>query len=264
MKFWWQRLRQSYYLTGLAIGVALVLLHVLLVMVPDTAFLNGVRVDHISLSEWIGFNGSQQFALAFFLILPLTASLGVGLILLEDLTSGFSLRVLGNTRIHYLPRLLTLTFLDGFMTGALPLAIDAFFAVLYFPNLAADLVLNRSLINPKVTFFSALAFHRPLQLMIVYILIVGCGAGLFALMGCLFGAVFQNVYLALAGPLIVTLILTVAAEVFPKVIVSPDAVIAPMSPNFLPEFRVVVIGFIVSLIAMIRGITSIAKAKTQI
>jgi hypothetical protein len=133
------------FLLAFAVGLAIVLFHVVVHVVPDAnAYIAGwAATSHkgeypLSLYQtWLG--AGRPESQIFFLVLPLLAALPYGASLLEDRSSGYVTGIVTRAaRVRYYAAKAAAVFLTAAVAVTLPLLIDFGLTALFFPALPPE------------------------------------------------------------------------------------------------------------------------------
>ncbi|BDR55611.1 hypothetical protein [Xylocopilactobacillus apis] len=265
MKFIRLRFFHQRYQLGLLLGLIIIVIHICLGQIPDTEYLNGVRINHVAIFEWIGFDLNMVFPNFFYLVLPILCSLGPSLAITEDLKSGFASRMTQFSFRRYLIGNLGISFLWGAFTVIIPLLIDCLTALWLFPNVTPNLIASYGLeIVPGLTYGAKLFYQQPFLLVLGYIILGGITGGIYALISVLSGIISRNLYLAASTPLILVTIVTLISNVFPKFIYSPTYIMMPSSQKSIPPLNIVCVIYSLIIVGLIGGIWNEFKHKIVI
>lgn len=264
MAFIRQRFFHQRYQIGLLLGFAIVIAHVLLGQLEDAAnWLDGVHLLNPAISEWIIFDFRNSFSDIFLFSLPILCSLGSSLALTEDLRSGFVDHLTQFSFKRYLSTNLGVTFFSGFLTGALPILLDYFLSIWFFPNRTPDLITGYGA-NPTETYALSLFYEQPFLLMLVYLTLIGVTCGIFSLISAFSGIISRNLYIAMSFPLVLVIILTVASDFLPNFIYTPIYFLFGNSPRNLPPLGWLIAVYFIIVIGLILGIWHELKVKITI
>lgn len=259
------RIRAPRYSVGLLLMLVVVLLHVTLGMLTDVPYLDGIRVDHIAVTEWIGFDLHNSYITVFTFLLPIAVMLSPATTITEDIRSGAWMYLAKPSRRQYLIRHLVVSFISGFCIAAIPLAVDAAFAYLLFPNVTPNLITNyNEVVASTVTYWSQWYYTQPVRLIVTYIIFIGGFGGLFALLGSALGIATRRRVVALMSPFVAVLALTIGTSIFPQFISSPVFVLSPLSPAYLPTLWSVFVTYGITLVCAIGGILFASKHQTEL
>ena len=183
------------YLSGFLLVLIVVLLHVVFAV----GFLR-MQIGEFKNSpeafcpyyKWI--MADTFWSLIFSLMIPFMAALGNSQMTYDDANSGFIMHVLQKKgKIGYVLGSLTSVYAVTFIETVLVLAADVMFVFLLLPNVLPDQVLNSGEGYSRLfTYHVEWMYSKPFKLILFYIVLSGCAAGLFGMLTAVCGLYFSN------------------------------------------------------------------------
>ncbi|MGX7417400.1 hypothetical protein ACWOFR_01210 [Carnobacterium gallinarum] len=263
MKYWFIRLSNVKYLSGVFVGLLLISIHIFLDMVPRTHYLDGINLLHIPSTAWIGNDFSGGYSMLFYFLLPLFSALGANLIVFEDKQDGYFLRFLQKRSItKYSLSTFSISFFSGFLISFIPLGLNLLIALALFPNIAPDALLNSNLgVSTSSTYFSQLFFSNPYLLIFFYMVMTGCLSALCSCVSATISLYTKNIYTAISSGFLIVLVMTILSYVLPTIVYSPVFILIELSPvQQLPHLSIVMaIYFIILCLSFYYFIKGVKK-----
>lgn len=226
------------YLSGFLLGLIVVLLHVVFAV----GFLR-MQIGEFQNSpeafcpyyKWI--MADTFWSLIFSLMIPFMAALGNSQMTYDDANSGFIMHVLQKKgKIGYVLGSLTSVYAVTFIETVLVLAADVMFVFLLLPNVLPDQVLNSGEGYSRLfTYHVEWMYSEPFKLILFYIVLSGCAAGLFGMLTAVCGLYFSNRFMVMFSGFIIGLIFFVLAN--QQIVNLPSflLVLPVMSQMYLPS-----------------------------
>ena len=226
------------YLSGFWLGMTVVLLHVVFAV----GFLR-MQIGEFKNSpeafcpyyKWI--MADTFWSLIFSLMIPFMAALGNSQMTYDDANSGFIMHVLQKKgKIGYVLGSLTSVYAVTFIETVLVLAADVMVVFLLLPNVLPDQVLNSGEGYSRLfTYHVEWMYSKPFKLILFYIILSGCAAGLFGMLTAVCGLYFSNRFTVMFSGFIIGLIFFVLAN--QQIVNLPSflLVLPVMSQMYLPS-----------------------------
>ncbi|MGM0126293.1 hypothetical protein IGI37_003722 [Enterococcus sp. AZ194] len=259
--YWLYRTRSIKYYLGLAVSLAIIFVHIVGDMIPKMGNLDGIHLNNIPATTWIGTDFSGSFSMMFYLLLPLFSVLGLNLIAYEDKKSGVTKQYAQKDSLYsYSIKLFIISFFSGFMIVCLPLLLDLLVSWSLFPNFPVDNILNINLsVRSSSTYFSEYFFKDAYTVILFYIILASVLGGLFACVSSAISLFTTRIYSSVIVPFLINIFLIVFSYVFHTTFFSPTQISIVLSPvAFLPPLTTVlwsyVGAFFLSLWVIIIGV----------
>lgn len=166
-------------------------------------------------NNWVGAEGSSIGHSAFYLLLPMLASLPFSWSWCSEHKSGYELQMIIRTkkRYYHMSKYLV-TFLSGMVAIVVPLIINIISVALFIPARTPDPYYDLYYGMSKIALFSELFYSIPVLYMLIYVLMAGIFGGLFAVLALSFSYVVRNRFAVIGFPFLIALVLHYISFVF--------------------------------------------------
>ena len=167
----------------------------------------GVGGNKYLIQAWIGTDYQFIYNDMFYLLLPVIACLPYGGSLYYDIKIGYDKNIcIKVPRSKYAFAKSLAVFLSGFVSVALPLALNVFFASGLFPNYLPERLEFMSIGLLERHLFTIICNYHPALYCLLFILIDGIFAGAIALTSLSLSRIVKSHFMAVATPMIIYII----------------------------------------------------------
>lgn len=200
MKFLWSRLEKRWFFFAI----------VLAVIISGLQFfpLKTIPPEDSPYTRWLGIDSFSFAPIAFFILLPLLASIPASTLLKDDYQSGLLSKLKLNEPLNrVLRQYVSIAFITGFIVTAIPLLINLCSWFMVLPNIRPDNLLNKNILVINInTMFVALYYSHPLLHALLSIIFASFWGGLFAIFGVVTSLWIKNRFLAMCSSLILQIV----------------------------------------------------------
>ncbi len=157
-------------------------------------------VPHTVFTKWIGAEAYSLQYFAFFLLIPLLATMPAGARISAEKKSGYGRLVLirANKRTYFGSKLLV-SFILGGMVTVIPLLLNLYLTAMTLPSIIPNNAAGSFAINNK-SFLVALFYSRPYLYIFIFLIFIFVFSGLTAMAACSLGIWGINSFLNTVYP----------------------------------------------------------------
>ena len=228
LKFWLIRIRNNFFYLALFIGITLSISQLYFKVNTLSSYNDIIFTPYTS---WLSMDFSGFSIVAFFLSLPLLASLSCSSIYKEDTLNGIINHCLINkTYTTYFKELLFLNFIIGSSVIIIPLLLNFFGSFLLLPNIHPDEIINYNINMTRDggKIFVDLYYSHPMVHALLNIILCGIFGGLLATFSLSISFFINNKFVVILSSFFLQLfLLAINLFAFPFIAISPF--------TFLPE-----------------------------